>query len=95
MTRCAVRSCRTMIPNAEPGQGAMCGPCSDAICQKLLLDPCEDPTALQCKNCQSFYPLNSPRVRRAIETQAGDQETPELCWVCTRLHYAAQQEAAS
>ena len=91
MTRCPM--CKSELPEAN--EPAYCGPCSVALFQKILMEPCEDPTALQCKVCRSFYPLNSARVRRAIESQHGNKETPELCWVCAHLHLAAQREAAN
>lgn len=95
MTHCFnYPKCQQEVP-ADSGEHVYCPSCAEALFQKLLMEPCEDPTALQCKNCRSFYPLNSPRVRRAIETQAGDKETPELCWVCAHLHVAAQREAAN
>ena len=67
-----------------------------ALYQKLALDNAgTDPTDLQCKVCRSFYPLNSPRVVRALKYPKGERETPDLCWVCARLHVAAHQEATS
>jgi hypothetical protein len=96
MTHCFnFPNCREEVPEANPGENVYCPQCAVALFQKLLMEPCDDPTALQCKNCRSFYSLNSPRVRRAIETQAGDNETPELCWVCARLYHAAHQEATN
>ena len=94
MTRCANLKCRALLSDAQPEEMAFCGPCSVQLFQKMMLEPSEDPTALRCKVCGSFYELNTARVRRAIEDpHHGDEVTPELCWVCARLRYSAHQEA--
>lgn len=54
-----------------------------------------DPTDLTCEACGENYPLNSPRVRKALTTKrAADCEAAKLCWVCARLKYSADVEAA-
>ena len=52
-----------------------------------------DPTDLQCKICGEKYPMNSPRVIRALKGNREkplEMDTPLLCLVCTRLFHSVE-----
>jgi hypothetical protein len=51
---------------------------------------------LNCSNCGDPYEPSEARVQRSLKQFFGTSRakrstvTPKLCWVCTRLYYAAQ-----
>jgi hypothetical protein len=53
-----------------------------------------DPTELHCEVCRASYPLNVPRVVRAISGN-GAANVARLCWVCARLHSSVEVEEES
>lgn len=81
-----------------------CDRCSSpALKGRNLCSPCEieleltvanaepDPLSLRCAVCGQSYRLIESRVLRfAKNPLRGDQVTPHLCWVCTRLYYSAR-----
>jgi len=49
--------------------------------------------APRCRGCGAALELNL-RIERFQASGRGDPETPELCWVCARLHHSALQDLA-
>jgi hypothetical protein len=49
--------------------------------------------APRCRGCGAALEPNL-RIARLQSSGRGDPETPELCWVCARLHHSALQEVA-
>ena len=67
----------------------LCIPCSVEL-EYAVSDAEPDPESLTCCQCGQSYRFSEARVLRyAKNPSRGNDETPHLCWVCTRLHYSA------
>ena len=78
---------------ADDRTDALCTPCAIELAYRIMnAEP--EPTFLKCAACQSPYRYTEARVLRHAKNPRAKLsiETPSLCWVCTRLHYAAQVE---
>ena len=73
-------------------RGILCPDCALKLAVKICS---EDSDSLKCENCGQVYSASEPRVQRRLREiaagkLAGESATPMLCWVCARLHHAAQ-----
>jgi hypothetical protein len=55
--------------------------------------PETEPDTLTCHGCSGPIEANA-RIRRILTSGKGDQNTPHLCWVCTRLYHSVCRESA-
>ena len=85
--------CRQCPATVEPGAD-LCPACGIELAHRVMAAEPE-PQTLKCKVCKAPFSLIEARVLRHAKdflchTQSMD--TPDLCWVCARLHWSVVQQ---
>src|ERR1035437_7808107 len=84
--------CARCPASVEPGEDLCCACSIELVHRILAAEP--TPNRCHCAVCGAPFSYVDARVLRFVKDPSAklSHETPLLCWVCARLHYAAAQD---
>ncbi len=87
-----MKACNLCPQPAEAPDYTLCAPCAIELAYRMMASEPE-PGARACRVCGAEFSFTDARViRSAKNPSAGSRQTPELCWVCVRLHVSARNK---